>query len=84
MLNYTIGAVRKTKKSTAKKRKGLPNVTPTCRAAGSNARAGRSARARSTGAAILAMCKAVGEGKKLSAKATKKYKVTKANLRKRK
>jgi hypothetical protein len=40
--------------------------------------------AYSRGGAILAMCKAVSEGKNLSAKAIKKYKVTKADLRKRK
>lgn len=79
MLNYTIGAVR----STAK-RKGRKGVTPTCRAAGSKRRTGKTERIRSNASAILAMCKAVGEGKKLSAKATKKYKVTRAALRKRK
>jgi hypothetical protein len=82
MLNYTIGAVRK-KKSTAKS-KGLPNVTPTCRKAGSSTKAGKSKKARSTGAGILAMCKAVAEGKNLSARAKKKYSVTKVNLKKRK
>lgn len=79
MLNYTIGAVRRTKKSTTK-RKSTPKVKPACSAAGSLWKRKGSSR----GAAVLAMCKAVGEGKKLSAKAMKKYKVTKTDLRKRK
>ena len=79
MLNYTIGAVRKTAK-----RKGRKGVTPTCRAAGSKRKTGRTEKVRSTASAILAMCKAVAEGKKLSPAATKRYKVTRAALRKRK
>lgn len=82
MLNYTIGAVRKTKKTTAKK-KATParkKSSANCSAAGFSLKVRRTKRA----GAILAMCKAVAEGKKLSPAAIKKYKVTKADLRKRK
>lgn len=82
MLNYTIGAVRKTKKSTAKTK-----ATPAKKKSASNcSNAGYSLKVRrnSRAGAILAMCKAVSEGKKLSPAAMKKYKVTKADLRRRK
>jgi hypothetical protein len=85
MLNYTIGAVRK-KKTTAKKKATTrkPKVSLNCSTAGYNLKVVPRSRAGSRGGAILAMCKAVSEGKNLSAKAIKKYKVTKADLRKRK